>query len=156
MDLENNIWTSFWKWNSSQTTWPWQGPLQMKSCFSSAGLGWAWWGLSVTEPLLERLCCLPASKRDSSPSWACLLLPSCQLSVPQSRAEQWAPLAFFFELLLQCQGGCQNLRKERLKLKAWLPNCGSIVGHLGFLKLIVDEELNNFNFPPEYSSWSFL
>jgi hypothetical protein len=50
--------------------------------------------------------------------------------------------------LLQCQGGCQNLRKEGLKLKAWLPSCGSIVGHLGFLKLIVDEELNNFTVFP--------
>lgn len=52
--------------------------------------------------------------------------------------------------------GCQRFREERSKVG--LPTWGSIVGHLGFLDLIVDKDLNNLtitplNIPTDHSVW---
>lgn len=154
MDLENNIWTSFWKWSSSQTTWPWWRPLQMQSERSQR-----WTGLGLKGPFS---CYYWTSAWKSALCSPARLLPTVCPSPPpllpaECSEEQGASLAFFLELWSQCRGGCQRLRKERSQPEPGLCRWGSVAGHWGFLRLVVDEDLNHLMvFSPEHSDWSCL
>lgn len=114
MDLENNIWTLFWKPSSFQTAWLWWGPCRGGLCVNSTGRGSAWLNFSLED------CPLPASGSDSFPP-SCVPLPLWPTEHP---SEQWVPLAFFLGSLSQCWGCCQRVREERLKVEAGLPKWG--------------------------------
>lgn len=125
MDLENNIWTSFWKWSSSQTARLWWGPCRRRLCVGGAGLGSAWLNFSLED------CPLPASKSDSFPP-SCVPLPLLPTGRP---SEQRASLAVFLVSPSQCWGGCQRLREERSKLSLGYQNGVGTIVYLGFLDL---------------------
>lgn len=132
MDLENNIWTSFQKWSSSQTAWLWWGHCRCSLCVS-AGLGSAWWGLSAVTELLGRQ---PSACQQEWLSFSSMMCPSPLRLLPtECPLEQWTSLAFFLVSLSQRRVGARGSEKKGQRLRLGSQNGVGIIGYLGFLHL---------------------